>query len=257
MHRIHPRNSRGFSLIELLVVIGVIGLLLALALPALRSARRSATNVVQLANLQQTALTFAEYAQTYDDYFPFAPPGSTFRVAPLDEKNSGLITPGFWGLSVYWPSLLHWIAPWREHFQTWVVPDPRRVAGVPWHWKDGLRSGTGMPSYRLARSLYAQPELWSDEPVSEPERLLDGVRLHQVLHSSAKVLLFDAEQPIRLPISTPAEEMARRALLFVDAHAARHSLLAATKPVQAKIEGAPDAEVLHDTRDGARGIDYR
>lgn len=259
MRQADLQTRRGFSLIELLVVIGIIGLLMALALPALRYARLSAKNTVQLSNLHQTALTFEEYSQTYSEYFPFAPPGAQFRLEPLDKKNFGSISPGFWDHSYYWPSLMHWIAPWREHFSTWVVADPRRVEGEPWIWEYGRSPGQrilGRPSYVLVRSLFAQPELWSDEPISDPERLLSAVRHHQVLNPSAKVMLFDAEQPLRLPIGTPAEEMARRAMLFVDAHAARRSLMDATKPVQARIEGAPDAAVLHDTRDGARGVDY-
>ncbi|MEO1237073.1 MAG: type II secretion system protein [Planctomycetota bacterium] len=68
------RTPAGFSLIELLVVVGVIALLVGILLPALAGARRSAQRVTCSSNLRQLGLVFESYTQDYDGLFPSARP---------------------------------------------------------------------------------------------------------------------------------------------------------------------------------------
>lgn len=64
------RNNRGFTLVELLVVISIIALLVALLLPALANARMSAETTVCSNNERQLLLALNQYVTTNTGFFP-------------------------------------------------------------------------------------------------------------------------------------------------------------------------------------------
>ncbi len=76
------RQSGGFTLLELLIVVGIIGLLVAILLPALSGARQQARRVQCLANLRGLGQGMANYAGEYSDVLP---PG---RLPKIDDCNS-------------------------------------------------------------------------------------------------------------------------------------------------------------------------
>lgn len=65
-------KKRGFTLVELLVVMSVISLLMAILMPVLANARQQCRGVVCLSNLRQMVIAADLYTQTYDDYYPIA-----------------------------------------------------------------------------------------------------------------------------------------------------------------------------------------
>src|SRR4051794_30856239 len=64
------RAAAGFSLVELLTVIGIIALLLALLMPALSEARRNAQAVQCASNLRQLTTAMISYATEFRGKFP-------------------------------------------------------------------------------------------------------------------------------------------------------------------------------------------
>ncbi len=257
--RTNERKLSGFTVIELMVVIGVIGILLSLALPAMRSARDAGRRVVCVANLKGLGATMQMYTQTHHGRYPFSPndedlayesDGTTFYQFSPDADRTAGITISTWDVEISWPAMMHKVAPWREHFESWVCPGAERGPDGPWNGI-GASPGMGRSSYSYSTSFVASPSLWSGHAEAD-ESLIRPTLVSEVAHPANKVLMWDSEMA-HLSVKNNAT-MDHRPMLFADGHAAVMRLSEATEPVQNPFGGEP--RKLVDTPNGVDGVDY-
>src|SRR5205823_3632319 len=131
-------STRGFTLVELLVVIGIIALLIAILFPTLRRAGSAARRIRCMANQRQLVTAWHLYAREFRGYIPLAyPDGGVSRVnAAIDIQ-----------------------------FIPWVIGDKRESAapaylpkGVAAHTDDWLLKAGSIYRYLREVRVYRCPE---------------------------------------------------------------------------------------------------
>jgi len=180
-------SRRGFTLVELLVVIGIIAVLVSLLLPALGAARRQANGVVCRSNLRQIATGFVMYANDHDGALP--PLAERQPVGnPIPRANAGVHWYEFLGERKYVPVGVGETPDVRGYvLGVWRCPavtdDQVRAAG-----SFGWGGGYGVQSLRVFR--YHEYR----NPATAPPRK-GGPRITRVKPQSTLWLVGDTGRP--------------------------------------------------------------
>jgi len=85
-------KRRGFTLLELLVVMSVLAILVALLLPALASAQQAGRKAICLANLRQIGIAVHAYAFEQDGRIPYGPQAPPFTSPASFYPSTGAPT---------------------------------------------------------------------------------------------------------------------------------------------------------------------
>jgi prepilin-type N-terminal cleavage/methylation domain-containing protein len=180
---IGSRNAKGFTLVELLVVIGIIALLISVLLPVLQTAKRSAQSLKCLSNMRQMGQAIQGFALANDGRAPVACTTSTTN--PFTIGVTRLWT---------WPVMLN-----LKYFKD---PDPRDghiTQGAPERGQLGCPTWTQYSYNSNGRVAFVISQATADEQVNVEPLPSDfsiyrlGTKMSRYVSSSNKILIREAQ----------------------------------------------------------------
>ena len=170
------RKRNGFTLVELLVVIGIIALLISILLPSLNRAREAAKQVTCLSNMRQIGYAFQMYLNANRNQFPRPAVYGTGPKGQGDDED--------W---VYLYKSRNPFLPDPADGAVVRLLGPRVTAAVLRCPSDDIVSHLGSPAYPYS---YTVNEYMCKTEVLGHKKTLN---MSQVVHPAQKILLIDED----------------------------------------------------------------
>lgn len=171
-------------------------------------------------------------------------------VPPFQDESNGISMSTVWNIDKMWPTLMHEVAPWEEHLQSWYSPG-RRHEGFPNVIPMVIGVGSiGPVSYHYSNSFIASPRVWNGVG-DATEDDIGPISMTAVAHPSSKVIMLDFDRAY-LPRQTLRDS---RPLLFADGSASSRLDSEANPPVANPLY-FNTSRIYHCTPDGVLGRDF-
>lgn len=237
------RRDRGFTLLELLIVLSVVSLLISLLWPGLGKLRDNACQTASLSNLRMHGMNMTAYTADYNEtYLQFIDPDATYGVIRWNQFRKRIL---------YFEQTLYWNFGMRDYYggnpfdQSMFIPCYRPTN------RDFIAGPEDGPNqYYYSATFLADPRYWR-MTTREGRHQWRAIRTSEVRAPSNKGI-FIAGNPF------PVYRVGKSPIAFVDGHADAVPVSSLTRPVvrgngQYSGGGFP---VLH-TPDGVRGMDVK
>jgi prepilin-type processing-associated H-X9-DG protein/prepilin-type N-terminal cleavage/methylation domain-containing protein len=188
MKRVNERSSGGFTLVELLVVIGIIAVLISVLLPALSKARKQAQAVTCLSQLKQIGLGMSLYAQANRDFMPYA----KFNPTATDKVN---YSDAFSNSTDSTKPVFHWFSAVSKYMGKESKVDTNITA-----------SDVGLAD-TVARVLKSCPD-WASQEITERTSTTGyGMNVYAFRPKNDNLTTFHIFRPIKQSQLRPASEI--------------------------------------------------